>query len=101
MFVAVRGGYSDGHDYLLDALQRGAAGLLVEARAISSIAEESQAALEHARVATVVVEDTRIPLQEYAPAILGRWRPTGIPVTGSPGKTRTKTALAAVLAHSF
>ncbi len=36
MFVAVRGGYSDGHDYLLDALQRGAAGLLVEARAIKT-----------------------------------------------------------------
>ncbi len=101
MFVAVRGGYSDGHDYLLDALQRGAAGLLVEARAITAISEESQAALEHARVATVVVEDTRIALQQYARAILERWRPTVIAVTGSTGKTSTKEAVASVLAGSF
>jgi alanine racemase len=101
MFVAVRGGYSDGHDYLLDALQRGAAGLLVEARAIASISEESQAALEHALVATVVVEDTRIALQQYARAILERWRPTVIAVTGSTGKTSTKEAIASVLAGNF
>jgi UDP-N-acetylmuramyl pentapeptide synthase len=30
MFVAVRGEHGDGHDYLLDAVQRGAAGLLLE-----------------------------------------------------------------------
>ena len=101
MFVAVRGGYSDGHDYLLDALQRGAAGLLVEARAITAISEESQAALEQARVATVVVEDTRIALQQYARAILERWHPTVIAVTGSTGKTSTKEAIASVLAGSF
>jgi len=101
MFVAVRGGYSDGHDYLLDALQQGAAGLLVEARALAAISEEIQAALEHARVATVIVEDTRIALQQYARAILARWRPTVIAVTGSTGKTSTKEAIASVLAASF
>ena len=29
IFVAVRGEHGDGHDYLLDAVQRGAAGLLL------------------------------------------------------------------------
>ncbi len=60
MFVAVRGGYGDGHYYLLDALRGGATGLLVDAGAIASISEETRASLEFAGVATVVVEDTRI-----------------------------------------
>ncbi len=101
MFVAVRGGYGDGHDYLLDAVRRGAAGLLVEARAIASMPEETQVALEHAGVAIVVVEDTRVALQQYARAILERWHPTVIAVTGSTGKTSTKEAIASVLASSF
>src|SRR5262249_23491059 len=70
LFVAVRGEYDDGHDYLLDAVRRGANGLLVEARVITSLASEVQATLEHAGVATIVVEDTRIALQQYASAIL-------------------------------
>lgn len=101
MFVAVRGGYGDGHDYLLDAVRRGAAGLLVEARAIASMPEETQVALEHGGVAVVVVEDTRMALQQYARAILERWHPTVIAVTGSTGKTSTKEAIASVLASSF
>jgi len=101
MFVAVRGGYSDGHDYVLDAVRRGAEGLLVEAQAIESMPEETQVALEHAGVAVVVVEDTRIALQQYARAILERWHPTVIAVTGSTGKTSTKEAIASVLTSSF
>jgi len=46
MFVAVRGEHSDGHDYLLDAVGRGAAGLLLEARVMASLSEEARTALE-------------------------------------------------------
>jgi len=101
MFVAVRGEYGDGHDYLLDAVRRGATGLLVEARVVTSLAEDIQTTLEHAGVATVVVKDTRIALQQYARAILERWHPIVIAVTGSTGKTSTKEAVASVLASSF
>src|SRR5712692_11473174 len=101
MFVAVRGEYGDGHDYLLDAVRRGATGLLVEARVMSSLAEEVKTILEHAEVATVVVEDTRFALQQYARAILERWHPIVIAVTGSTGKTSTKEAVASVLASNF
>src|SRR5438874_10224709 len=59
MFVAVRGEHGDGHDYLLDAMQRGAAGLLLEARVLAALAEETRAVLERAGVATIAVEDTR------------------------------------------
>jgi Alr-MurF fusion protein len=101
MFVAVRGGYGDGHDYLLDAVRGGATGLLVDAGSIASISEETRASLELAEVATVVVEDTRIALQQYAQAILERWHPAVIAVTGSTGKTSTKEAVASVLAGNF
>ena len=101
MFVAVRGERGDGHDYLLEAARRGAAGLLMEARALDALAHQQRAELEQAGVTTVVVEDTRIALQQYAHAILRRWHPTVIAVTGSVGKTSTKEAIAAVLVGHF
>src|SRR6266567_1457134 len=99
MFVAVRGEHGDGHDFLMDAVQRGAAGLLVDGKVLGTLAEETQAEL--AEVTTIAVEDTRRALQEYAGFILERWRPTVIAVTGSTGKTSTKEAIAAVLGSSF
>ncbi len=101
MFVAVRGEQGDGHDYLLDAVGRGAAGLLLEARVMSSLSEETRTALERSGVATVTVADTRIALQDYARYILRRWHPTVIAVTGSTGKTTTKEAIATVLSRNF
>src|SRR5438270_6711187 len=101
MFVAVRGEHGDGHDYLLDAMQRGAAGLLLEARVLAALAEETRAVLERAGVAAIAVADTRIALQQYARFILERWHPTVIAVTGSTGKTSTKEAIATVLSSSF
>jgi Alr-MurF fusion protein len=99
MFVAVRGERRDGHDYILDAIHRGATGLLVEARILNTLPEEMLSTV--AQVATVVVEDTRLALQQYAHAILQRWHPKVIAVTGSVGKTSTKEAIATVLASSF
>src|SRR5437868_14499453 len=101
MFVAVRGEHGDGHDYLLDALRRGAAGLLLEARVLASLAGEARTVLERAGVAAIAVADTRIALQQYARFILERWHPTVIAVTGSTGKTSTKEAIATVLSSSF
>src|SRR6266705_2638196 len=101
MFVAVRGEHGDGHDYLLDAMQRGAAGLLLEAQVLASLAEETRVVLERAGAATIAVADTRIALQQYARFILERWHPIVIAVTGSTGKTSTKEAIASVLASSF
>src|SRR5206468_6454597 len=66
LFVAVRGERGDGHDYLLDAVRRGASGLLLEERYINALSEEVQATLMEAHVATIVVENTRCALQQYA-----------------------------------
>ena len=101
LFVAVRGERNNGHDYLLDAIQGGASGIMVEAHVFHALAEEVQQRLEHAEIATIVVEDTRLALQHYARFILQNWHPTVIAVTGSVGKTSTKEAIATVLASKF
>jgi alanine racemase len=101
LFVAVRGEHGDGHDFVLDALRRGATGLLIEAGYLRHAPAELARALEGAGVVTVVVEDTRRALQQYAQAILRRWHPVVVAVTGSTGKTSTKEAIAAVLGSSY
>ena len=83
LFVAVRGERSDGHMYLRDAIRSGAVGVLVEARSFSNLSEEIQQQLEQLEITTVVVDDTRLALQEYASFILQAWHPTVIAVTGS------------------
>src|SRR5258708_20502570 len=61
LFVAVRGERSDGHDYLLDAVHRGATALLVEERYINLLSEEPQPTLAQPRPPTILVHDTPIP----------------------------------------
>ena len=101
MFVAVRGARGNGHDFLLDALRHGATGLLVERHALQHLPEQTLTGLAQSDVTIVEVEDTRLALQQYARAILRRWQPTVIAVTGSVGKTSTKEAIATVLSTRY
>jgi alanine racemase len=101
LFVAVRGERSDGHDYLLDAIQRGATGLLIEERVLNTLLQDTLTSLQQSSITIIVVEDTRMALRAYAAFILQEWHPTVIAVTGSVGKTSTKEAIASVLASSF
>src|SRR5258708_32389980 len=57
MFVAVGGEHGDGHDFLADAVQRGAAGLLVDARVVGSLAAATQRLLAEAEARALVVCD--------------------------------------------
>ncbi len=101
MFVAVRGEHGDGHDFVPDAVRRGAAGILLETPYLRSISTDLLQEFERSGAAIVAVEDTRLALQSYAHAILQRWHPVVIAVTGSTGKTSTKEAIAAVLGSSY
>ncbi len=84
LFVALRGERHDGHDHIPQALERGAAALLVD--------HPLDLALP-----LLVVPDTRLALGRIASA----WRQAvGTPlvaVTGSNGKTTVKQMLAAIL----
>jgi UDP-N-acetylmuramoyl-L-alanyl-D-glutamate--2,6-diaminopimelate ligase len=89
LFVALRGGYADGHRFIADAAKRGAVALLVE---------EAVDLPEGIR-AQVVVPDTRAALAVVA----ANWYAhpandlTVIGVTGTNGKTTTTTMIANVL----
>lgn len=101
LFVAVRGEHGDGHDFLLDAVQRGAAGLLIDARVLDGLSQDTRLSLAQANIFVITVPDTRLALQQYARYILEQWHPTVIAVTGSAGKTSTKEAIADVLTTGF
>ncbi len=100
-FVAVRGMHGDGHDYVLDAVERGAGAVIVERGRLDALVAASPGILEHMREAGVwalAVPDTREALRAYASYILRIWHPRVVAVTGSTGKTTTKEAIADVLA---
>src|SRR5262245_31386487 len=100
-FVAVRGMHGDGHDYVLDAVERGAGAVLMERGRLEPLEAAWPGILEHMReagVCALAVADTREALRAYATYIVRAWHPLVIAVTGSTGKTTTKEAIADVLA---
>ncbi len=100
MFVAVRGLHGDGHDFVEQAAEQGAAAALI-ARARRGAMEERRPGvferLERAGVTVLAVDDTRAALRAYARQALRLWAPSVVAVTGGVGKTTTKEALADAL----
>ncbi len=86
LFIAVKTEGGDGHDYIEDAVQRGAGGVLC------------QFPPAECTVPCVVVPDTQIALADWAGYILRRSALPVVGVTGSTGKTDACQAIAAVLA---
>ncbi|GDX09352.1 hypothetical protein LBMAG57_11240 [Verrucomicrobiota bacterium] len=91
LFVAIRGGNFDGHDFLADAARRGAAGAIVTGEI---------AGLPSA-FALIVVADTVCGLQSLASAHRAALRLTSVCITGSNGKTSTKDLCGSVFAQRF
>src|SRR5579863_383285 len=84
LFIALRGENHDGHDYVKAALEKGAAGALVER--------------DPGNPALLIVEDTLAALQKLAGWARCRWAGKVVAVTGSAGKTTTKDVIAHLLA---
>jgi UDP-N-acetylmuramoyl-L-alanyl-D-glutamate--2,6-diaminopimelate ligase len=86
LFVALRGGYFDGHQFIQQAAARGAAALLVEEPVASELPQ-------------VVVSDTRAALAIVAAAFYGL--PSRslnvVGITGTDGKTTTSYLVEAIL----
>ncbi len=93
LFLAVKTATGDGHDFIGDAVQRGAAGVLCEYP--PNLAGSANS------VTTIVVPDLQQALTDYATCILQKYQPKVIGVTGSSGKTTTKEAIAAVLQKRY
>ncbi|MGH9355871.1 MAG: UDP-N-acetylmuramoyl-tripeptide--D-alanyl-D-alanine ligase [Terriglobia bacterium] len=90
LFFAIRGPRFNGHDFVRAALQKGAAGAVVE--------PSYQAASPGARGTLIRVPDATLALQVLGRAVRRRWGGPVIGVTGSAGKTTTKEMIAAALA---
>jgi alanine racemase len=89
LFLAVVTDKGDGHDYVLEAARRGAAGVLCQ-RPFDLAAYG---------VTCIVVDDSRSALLDWARYILRKLGPRVIGITGSSGKTTTKELAAAVLSR--
>jgi UDP-N-acetylmuramoyl-tripeptide--D-alanyl-D-alanine ligase len=94
LFFAIRGQKNDGHDFVTSALERGAAGAVVQ----HSLLERFPASL---RPQLVPVADTTEALQNLARYVRRQWGGRVIAVTGSMGKTTTKEMIATLLASRF
>ena len=89
IYVAIRGERFDGHRFIPQALEKGAAGLVID-RDISHLAIPEGLPVTR-------VEDCTTYLAEMAKQRLQQYKTTCVAVTGSVGKTTTRSAIAAVL----
>lgn len=85
LFIAIRGAKHDGHDYLSQAREKGAAGILVDERYLAEHGKDIPGSLP-----VVVVENTHEAMITLARKYLEQIEVTRIGVTGSNGKTTTK-----------
>lgn len=92
LFFAVKGERLDGHDYVEQALAKGAVGAVVRKDQLSRYSD---------RTRLLSVDDTLVALQTLATAVRKLWGKPLVGVTGSAGKTTTKEAIAHVLSSRF
>lgn len=86
LFVAIKGEFFDGHNFVAAALARGA---------VAAIVAQPLPNCDNERL--IIVDDTLLALQTLASAILKQWGRPIIGITGSAGKTTTKELTALVL----
>jgi len=86
LFVAIKGERVDGHDFLADAMARGAVAALVTRKVDSPLPQ-------------VVVDDTELALGDLASAVRAQTNVRVIGITGSNGKTTVKTLTASILSR--
>jgi UDP-N-acetylmuramoyl-tripeptide--D-alanyl-D-alanine ligase len=92
LFFAVKGERMDGHDFVEQALQKGA---------VAAVVRKDQLTRYPKKARLLPVADTLVALQTLATAVRRLWGKPLIGVTGSAGKTTTKEAIAHVLSTRY
>jgi len=92
-FICLRGEAGDGHEFIINAAEKGACGIIYESGNDVSFLDS--------KIKTVEVKDTT----RFLGILANRWRnivnPVIIAITGSNGKTSTKEMVAFLLDHAF
>src|SRR5207253_2255767 len=113
LFFAVKGEKMDGHDFVRQALEKGAVAAVVSQERLSEFHSNGSteigvvkgrigaSAPSSLKLPLIVVGDTLVALQMLAKAVRRLWARPLIAVTGSAGKTTTKEAIAHVLSTRF
>lgn len=86
LFIAIKGEQFDGHDFLASAIEKNAAGVVISTK-------------QELPIPTIQVPDTRIALGKIAAFHRDKFQVPVIGITGSCGKTTTKSMLASVLSR--
>jgi UDP-N-acetylmuramoyl-tripeptide--D-alanyl-D-alanine ligase len=92
LFFALRGPNHDGHAYVRDVLQKGAAAVVVDREVAGGSPPQGR---------ILRVEDTLQALQQLGSRARRRWGGRLVAVTGSAGKTTTKDIIAALLTEGY
>ena len=92
LFFAVKGERMDGHDFVEQALQKGA---------VAAVVRKDQLTRYSTKARLVPVADTLVALQTLGTAVRRLWGKPLVGVTGSAGKTTTKEAIAHVLSTRY
>ncbi len=92
LFFAVKGERLDGHDFVEQALSKGA---------VAAVIAKGQAPRYPVKTSLLVVDDTLAALQALGAAVRRLWGKTVVGLTGSTGKTTTKEAIAHLLSTRY
>jgi UDP-N-acetylmuramoyl-tripeptide--D-alanyl-D-alanine ligase len=95
LFVALKGEQFDGHQFLEQAVSRGAAGVVV------ALEEQESNGLQGFQVPVVGVPDTLRAFGDLAEFWRRRYSIPLVAITGSNGKTTTKEMVAAIFSRSW
>jgi UDP-N-acetylmuramoyl-tripeptide--D-alanyl-D-alanine ligase len=93
LFIAIRGERFDGHNFIDQAVSRGASAILINKNYVKSIKDYD--------LTVIAVKNTTLALGDIAKIWRKKLKAKVIGITGSAGKTTTKEILATLLAEKF
>jgi UDP-N-acetylmuramoyl-tripeptide--D-alanyl-D-alanine ligase len=96
IFFALEGTVHDGHDFIAQAIENGAAGIVIAQRKRDVLKKIDAGVFK--KIGVALVPDTLMALKELATAWRSQFNYPVVGVTGSVGKTSTKETICNILA---
>ena len=93
LFIAIKGNHFDGHNFVKDAIKKGASAILINEKRLNHF--------DNVKVPVVTVKDTELALGEIAKVWRKKLNAKIIGITGSSGKTTVKDMLSEMLSYKY